>query len=184
MTLQKTLEFCLLYLWLWLILTNSSKSPPPLAILNKKLSRFMTQHNGLKIPNRNVNNETKRPWQNVNSLIFSYIFFLWAITIQYIHWLRISKLFVYFLARVNLPIVDIAAKIRKKVNNSFYFPFSFELFSTLAIRISKPMNLWIFCWLFLQGSTEPLLLTLLQYFRKNRRFNIFILSFLFIWAIQ
>ena len=66
-----------------------------------------------KIPNRNVNNETKRPWQNVNSLIFSYIFFLWAITIQYIHWLRISKLFVYFFARVNLPIVDIAAKIRK-----------------------------------------------------------------------
>ena len=113
MSKQKTLEFCLLYLWLWLILTNSSKSPPPLAILNKKLSRFMTQHNGLKIPNRNVNNETKRPWQNVNSLIFSYIFFLWAITIQYIHWLRISKLFVYFFARVNLPIVDIAAKIRK-----------------------------------------------------------------------
>ena len=35
----------------------------------------MTQHNGLKIPNRNVNNETKRPWQNVNSLIFSYNFF-------------------------------------------------------------------------------------------------------------
>ena len=66
-----------------------------------------------KIPNRNVNNETKRPWQNVNSLIFSYIFFLWAITIQYIHWLRISKLFVYFFARVNLPSVDIAAKIRK-----------------------------------------------------------------------
>ena len=66
-----------------------------------------------KIPNRNVNNETKRPWQNVNSLIFSYIFFLWAITIQYIHWLRISKLFVYFFARVNLPIVDIAAKIIK-----------------------------------------------------------------------
>ena len=66
-----------------------------------------------KIPNRNVNNETKRPWQNVNSLIFSYIFFLWAITIQYIHWLRISKLFVYFFARVNLPIVDIAAKMIK-----------------------------------------------------------------------